>query len=801
MAFTPISNTVPQYEENGIAASGFYIKFYEAGTTTPTAMATDSTGGTLLDKCELNAEGYPINGSSAVFIPHIDRRYKIALFRNATDADNNNLNNAVWPVDNMNPVITGVLGSGLGEIPLNSDLRVDTISELRLVEPSVNLQKIYLNGHTNKGIGGGTFYFDASDTSSIDNNGTVIVTSGGNRWRREVNNYVNLSMFGGIGDYDRSLRTGTDNQAALEASEVFCNDSTGVELIIDGDYGVGSATTALPIFRRGIGPSKSGLFALNDNHRIYTWSPSITSGSCGMENFKIQGYAQDNTTQGGDDSALVEISPIDSFTSVGMEYAWGRQMGLKSRAKISTAHNNYLHHLLRDGINFSDSLVRNVTSNTLEYVADDAIACHSNSTNFKTKTVISDNILFNTFGIKCLSSEFTISGNRGELLFGYGVQYGVASGFAEGAIDVVAGSVIGNSFKNVLNTLKVGGGDLGAAINGRPIFEANVNGVYPGDYDTTLNAFVDPLATVGTYGGGIAHIGSLGVTIADNNVIQTWTGGTVISDYGRGEAWTTSGFQDIALTGSLGVDGNKMDAYRFTDVAENIMCRPGTTYGVTLGYHFLNIIRLRNFDGAMGQMSRIFDKGIAIVKSGSIAIVQCENAKIEGGSLDMDPMHEHPDRELVSGEPTGGWVNTGSQNCIGMLAINVRGFLWRDTSVRNMQRTATVSGGGAIIPLTRDLTAYREDGGKGIGIVHAAFDQLSIYTDSDPRNATYGDILQGNLLARSSLPSTDYYFAGQRIRNSDYSATIGGSAFTDMIRITTGNNHVLNTDWKIIALT
>ena len=186
MAWTPISNTVPQYEEDGVAASGFYIKFYEAGTTTPTAMATDSTGATTLDKCELNTEGYPKNGSNAVFIPHIDRRYKIALFRNATDADNNNLNNAVWPVDNMEPVLT----KGSGEVA--------TIADLRNVEPTQDGQQISLLGHTLPGIGGGEFYYDASDTTSADNNGTIIVTTGGKRWKRSEVLYSAPSWFGFI---------------------------------------------------------------------------------------------------------------------------------------------------------------------------------------------------------------------------------------------------------------------------------------------------------------------------------------------------------------------------------------------------------------------------------------------------------------------------------------------------------------------------------------------------------------------------------------------------------------------------
>lgn len=200
MAFTPISNTVPQYEENGIAASGFYIKFYEAGTTTPTAMATDSTGATLLDKCELNTEGYPKNGSNAVFIPHIDKKYKIALFRNATDADNNNLNNAVWSVDNLSPFITddSVIQT-----------QIDTIALLKLFEPVEDGQQISLLGHTTPGFGGDVFYYDNLDTSTSDDNIVTIVTAGGKRWKRKDVTTINPYMAGAI-----DLRT-TDQSAYI----------------------------------------------------------------------------------------------------------------------------------------------------------------------------------------------------------------------------------------------------------------------------------------------------------------------------------------------------------------------------------------------------------------------------------------------------------------------------------------------------------------------------------------------------------------------------------------------------------
>lgn len=97
----PISNTVPQYHVSGSPASGYYLKGYLAGTTTALSMAIDSTGATTLAKCQINSAGYPINGSSAVFIPHFDRDYKLALYTNSTDADANTTGNAVWVVDNL----------------------------------------------------------------------------------------------------------------------------------------------------------------------------------------------------------------------------------------------------------------------------------------------------------------------------------------------------------------------------------------------------------------------------------------------------------------------------------------------------------------------------------------------------------------------------------------------------------------------------------------------------------------------------------------------------------------------------
>lgn len=105
MAWLPISGTVPQYSTSANElADNYYLKFYSSGTTTPINMATDSTGGTTLAKCALSAEGFPITNpldDSTRFIPHIDQDYRIVLYSNETDADNNTTANAVFNIDGM----------------------------------------------------------------------------------------------------------------------------------------------------------------------------------------------------------------------------------------------------------------------------------------------------------------------------------------------------------------------------------------------------------------------------------------------------------------------------------------------------------------------------------------------------------------------------------------------------------------------------------------------------------------------------------------------------------------------------
>lgn len=93
-------------------------------------------------------------------------------------------------------------------------VNVATVTALRTTEPSYAGQVIMLLGHTTAGIGGGNFRYDATDTTTADDNGLTIVTSGGKRWKRilDDNGVISVDQFG-----DTSNST-VDHSAIVQAA-------------------------------------------------------------------------------------------------------------------------------------------------------------------------------------------------------------------------------------------------------------------------------------------------------------------------------------------------------------------------------------------------------------------------------------------------------------------------------------------------------------------------------------------------------------------------------------------------------
>lgn len=101
---------------------------------------------------------------------------------------------------------------------------IESVAALRAYEPVLDGQEVELVGHTEAGIGGGVFYFDASDTTSKDNNGTVLISYAGKRWKRRLDGFVTPEMFG-------ALESDDDSSLAIRRAL-----STGGNVIWNGNY-------------------------------------------------------------------------------------------------------------------------------------------------------------------------------------------------------------------------------------------------------------------------------------------------------------------------------------------------------------------------------------------------------------------------------------------------------------------------------------------------------------------------------------------------------------------------------------
>ncbi len=166
---------------------------------------------------------------------------------------------------------------------------VSDIATLRLTEPSVSGQRIPVIGYYSDTplVGGGDFYYDSSDVVSEDNSGTVIVTTGGARWKRSEKSAIDVTHFGA------DPYTVHDSYAAFQAA-----GNAGKTIIPSGIYKseLGTVTGNFHFFGGGISKtiitSSSSLTMFNftgtnggmsDVKLVYTTSHTnphvITSGS------------------------------------------------------------------------------------------------------------------------------------------------------------------------------------------------------------------------------------------------------------------------------------------------------------------------------------------------------------------------------------------------------------------------------------------------------------------------------------------------------------------------------------------
>jgi len=197
MAYAPIQLLSTPLEDY----AGYWLKFYDQGTTTPLSMATDSTGGTLIVKAEISSGGaVPIGfiqtAGSALLNPFVNGDYDGWLFPTAAEADANDTTNAIQVADNLNAD------------PESSLTVSDGAYTVADKAAAVLLQPVTGKSLVVEGTDGGSFKaaIGAAPGTYADDGGafcgTLFIPTGGNgstAWIRIFSGSVNLDWFGAKG--------------------------------------------------------------------------------------------------------------------------------------------------------------------------------------------------------------------------------------------------------------------------------------------------------------------------------------------------------------------------------------------------------------------------------------------------------------------------------------------------------------------------------------------------------------------------------------------------------------------------
>ncbi len=157
---------------------------------------------------------------------------------------------------------------------IKSIRRCPTVSALRAIEQTEPYQLFLVIEHTaGKKVGGGFFQFDPNDKVTSDDNGWTIVSSGGNRYKRAVNNKSEVSLGdfglapGDIIDVHLMNALGTAKLNGITKVVIPVNNSAG-SYILNGGVVIDTPTSGIVLSGAGSTLNGVNISHIGDNTGI-----------------------------------------------------------------------------------------------------------------------------------------------------------------------------------------------------------------------------------------------------------------------------------------------------------------------------------------------------------------------------------------------------------------------------------------------------------------------------------------------------------------------------------------------------
>ena len=255
------------------------------------------------------------------------------------DAHGNQINQASW------------MGSGgiFSDGTLNRV--VDSIAVLRTLS-KLSYTRAFVTGYyAPHDGGGGAYQYDPSDTTSVDNGGTIIVASDGGRWKLQVTSSLSPRQFGVKGD-------GSVGDQAMMNAAIAAAVSTGLLLLIDDNMQLPQMTVTGTLRMKA-----TGKVTVNYNGANGAWM-LIPAGA---DNSHIEFDELDFNSQGVNGIEVMAnyctVIVRDAHSITAQDYAIGNRQGVVISEGVGNVVDVTAYDLLV-GTSTQGSIPRIVTTDT-----------------------------------------------------------------------------------------------------------------------------------------------------------------------------------------------------------------------------------------------------------------------------------------------------------------------------------------------------------------------------------------------------------------------------------------------------
>lgn len=645
---------------------------------------------------------------------------------------------------------------------------------------------------SSSGIGGAT-----SSTFIASNNGIQITNAVPRLISDAFGDVISVKDFGAVGDGV------TDDSAAIQKALNYANSiGGGVVFFPAGTYRKADTSATLVMYSnttlQGVGDA-SVIFHDDKptNARRDLLSVNSASENVAFKDFRISGTVLTYTNETNASQTLTGTN----ITGLRIENVTFEKLRYMATAFTSVNGaiftNNRLTYIVRDGLRCIASQNIVITNNVFRNVADDAVALHSlNASTFpyNESLIVSNNVFEACQGIKVLGGKcVTIQGNTFRRMLRTPINVVTENSGTEGAANTISINISNNVIEDTFgdrgtNTYITVKSAISRYSDGLSLMPGINSIPYPYNYTNDLNS------------GTVVRIGLANVSLCNNILARTLPETAVYSDWGYGllfDRTTVGFFSDPAITAStFQLHGISVNApVSNLKISGNNISGMGTGYaaillGITGTANILDYVNSTISDNLIIDCPGL---GIQCTASGSGA--GAKQLVIQNNSFNLDPYF----RDSAHNSDNT-WSSTSS--VVGIYVTSTIGFMVGGNSFQNCGKTG-LSGGiideSALNLVYSDFVGSSDNvANKGVRALPSAAVNLIIPIDGDPTSATFGQIQNTPRVSSGSIISSGRYVLGHTVRNS--SPSITGTAGNRYIlqgwaRLTTGNAHVLNTDW------